>query len=397
MERDFASEKTKRLPRVGSRRTADLAAESRKKGVDVLKLAAAPALYLPPHLTDAVSKAAREKVSYAPSRGLPELRQAISQKLRAENGIEADPETEILVTNGGNHALTIAAMFALDPGDEVLVPSPCYFFNGFIELAGGVPVYVPMPEEEGFPLRADLLAKKVTGRTKAIILNTPVNPTGYVATERDLEEVAKLAEERDLLVISDESYEKMLYDGRRHVCIGSLPSMKERTITIHSFTKSYGMPGWRVGYTVAPPDATDHLLKLLEWMVLCCGYVGQRAAQAALTGPQDWVNAISKTFEAKRDEVFSGFSKIPGVSLVKPQGGPFVFPNISSLGLDSEQFARIAMTRYGIPADPGHYLGSDAHVRIPFGCEDGVLPELISRMKQCSEGIVRETEVRAHR
>ncbi len=188
MGRGFSSDRARSLVRVGSRSTADLAAEARKKGVDVLRVEAAPVLQLPPHVTEAASKAAREKLGYAPSRGLPELRKAISEKLRAENDIEANPDTEILVTNGGNHGLTLAIMSAIDPGDEVIVPSPCYFFSGFINLASGVPVYVPMPEKEGFPLRADIIEKKVTPRTKALIVNTPVNPTGHVAKRGELAE-----------------------------------------------------------------------------------------------------------------------------------------------------------------------------------------------------------------
>jgi aspartate/methionine/tyrosine aminotransferase len=395
MGREFSSDRARRLVRVGSRSTADLAAEARRKGVDVLKVEAAPVLQLPPHVTEAASKAAREKLGYAPSRGLPELRKAISEKLRAENDIEADPDTEILVTNGGNHGLTLAIMSAIDPGDEVIVPSPCYFFTGFINLAGGVPVYVPMPEEEGFPLRADLIEKKVTPRTKAMIVNTPVNPTGHVARRGELEGLARLAERHDLLVISDETYEKMLYDGKKHVSIGSIPGMRKRTITIQSCTKSYGMPAWRIGYAVAPADITGQLLKLLEWMVLCCNYVSQRAALAALTGPQDWVRNISKPFEERRDSVFSGFSKIRGISVVKPEGGPFLFPNISSLGLNPDEFSRYAIMRYGIPFDSGRNLGSDAHVRIPFGCEEGVVPELVSRMQKCTESLLRESQLKA--
>jgi aminotransferase len=390
MERGFPSERARRLVRVGSRSTADAAAEARRRGVNVLKVEAAPVLRLPAHVTEAASKAAREKVGYAPSRGLPELRKAIGEKLKSENDIKANPETEILVTNGGNHGLTLAIMTAIDPGDEVIVPSPCYFFSGFISLAGGVPVYVPMPEEEGFPLRADIVEKKVTPRTKALIVNTPVNPTGHVAKREELEGLARLAERHDLLVISDETYEKMLYDGRKHISIGSLPGMQKRTITIQSCTKSYGMPAWRTGYTVAPAGITQQLLKLLEWMVLSCNYVSQRALLAALTGPQDWVRNIYKPFEERRDAVFSGFSKIRGISVVRPEAGPFLLPNISSLGLNPDEFSRYAIMRYGIPFDSGRNLGSDAHVRIPFGCEEGVIPELVSRMRKCVESLIRE-------
>jgi aspartate/methionine/tyrosine aminotransferase len=389
MGRELSSDRARRLVRVGSRSTADLAAQARKNGVDVLKLEAAPVLPLPEHVTEAANKAARDRIGYAPSRGLPELRKALSEKLRAENDIETNPDTEIIITNGGNHGLTLAMMCAIDPGDEVIVPSPCYFFNGLINAAGGVAVYVGMPEEEGFPLRADLLEEEVTPRTKALIVNTPVNPTGHVARKEELEGLAKFAEKHDLLVISDETYEKMLYDGKKHISIASLPGMRKRTVTIQSYTKSFAMTAWRIGYMAAPPSITEQLLKMLEWTVLCCNYVSQKAALAALTGPQEWVRNITKTFEERRDLVFAGFSKIKEIKVGKPEAGPFLFPNVSSLGLDSMEFCRYALTRYGIPFDSGRFLGSDAHVRIPFGCEEGVLPELVSRMQKCTESLLQ--------
>jgi len=376
----FISKKVEDTPYVGSRAVKRRIQELEKKGVEVFRLSGAPIGLPPAHVLEAVKEAAEQNV-HPPSNGIPELREAIARKLNVENGIMVDPESEILVTNGAMHALYVTMTTFLNAREEVIIFSPSFFFNGIIKLVGGIPIYVPLGEETEFRFNFKELEKRVNSKTKIILLNTPVNPTGYVASMKELMEIAEIAKKYDLLVVSDESYEKLVYDGRKHCSIASLPRMKERTVTIQSFTKSYSMLAWRVGYIAANRNFINALRKTLEWMVLCCNYVAQKAATAALTGPQEWVKEITSEFQCRRDVFCKSLAAIKGVSYVLPKGGPFVFLNIKQLGMNPEKFSNYLLEDFGIPTVPGNVFQSNDHVRIAFGATDQMLKKVLGKLE----------------
>jgi len=383
MERGFIAQRAKSVDRAGSRLSGEWAAEEAKRGQRIFELRGGPVLPLPEHVLEAVHQASVENLS-APSEGLLALREAIADKLKRENQIAVSPDG-ILVTNGAMHALYIVLTSLLDPGDEVLLYSPTFFFYGIIELVGGVPVYAPLDEEEGFRFDISRLEERVSSRTKVVLVNTPVNPTGYVASLEDLQAIAAVAERHNLVVISDESHEKMVYSGQ-HQSICSLPEAAAWGVTIHSFTKSYALPQWRVGYIATGVSGLIQVFhKVLEWTVLTCNYVTQRAALAALTGPQEWIAQYNRYLSKARDILLSGVRALPGVTCIQPAGGPFLFPNISATGMDSTEYARYLLRELGVPATPGIFFQSDDHVRIPFGAPESELREIVHRLSEAKE------------
>jgi aminotransferase len=309
-----------------------------------------------------------------------ELRQAVSQKVKTENEIAADPESEIVITAGAIQALTVVMLALLDNGDEVVIPSPAFFFAGVVQLAGGRPVYAPMQEKTGFRLDVDVIERVLTPKTKVLILNSPVNPTGYVASRDDIEAIARLAEERKLIIVSDESYESLVYDGAVHHSIASIEYVKEKVITIQSFSKSYGLPGWRMGFIVAEKNLVEEFVKVLEYVSGFCNYVAQKVATAAIIGPQEWRQNFRHAYQNKRNLLANGFSEGGTLSFSVPKGGPFFFLNIVETGLNCEAFSEYLLGKFGIPVTPGSAFQSDRHVRLPFGADDAVLEELIFRM-----------------
>jgi len=351
----------------------------RSQGKDILNLFGSPYWSAPAHVLEAAERAAREN-QVAPSRGFPELRQAMADKLAGE-GISADPRTEILVTNGAMHALSLVFTTLLDPGSEVLMYRPSFFFFGLVELAGAVPVYADTRQENGWRWDAKALEAAISAKTKMIVLNTPTNPTGYVATEDDLRGVADVARRHDLVIVSDESYDNMVYEPSRHIRIASLPEAKDRTITICSFTKTFAMQPWRMGFVAAPADLTEYIQKVLEWSVLRCSHVAQRAAQAAIEGPQEWLLQIASRFQRSRDVMIQALDSGRGTRYVVPQGGPFLFLNVAELGLSGTEFSDWLLREFGVPTDPGSFFISDAHVRLPFGGSDDVVREAARRIR----------------
>ena len=272
------------MPPVGSRLLAAQVKAARRRGVDVLPLMPYAERPPSPEAVEAVVREIRLNRE-APSRGLPELSRVVAERVGAEIGQPVDPESDVLITNGSMQALNLVFRAILDPGDEVIIPAPCYFFGGCVEMAGGRPVHVPMDEAAGYAWDIDRIAGAVTPRTVAIVVNTPVNPTGVVLGEDTLRAIADLAERHDLLIVSDESYDTMVYDGRRHVSCASIGNAASRTALIRSFTKSYAMPAWRVGYIVGPPSVVDACTKAMEWEQLHGSHVAQAGAAAAMRNP----------------------------------------------------------------------------------------------------------------
>ncbi len=351
--------------RNGSRAMYDFADSLRRRGKPVIHLTGAPPGPPPAHVLEAAARAVYEN-GRAPSNGLLEFREAISVKLRRENGVVADAGTEVLVTHGGMQALHAAISVALEPGDEVIFVTPCFYFYGIAELLGAAPVYVPCAEAEGFQVDPDRIAAAVTARTRLLVLNTPVNPTGAVIPAEDLAALLDLARTRNFLIISDESYEKLVFDGRSHVSIGAFEARPEYVLTVHSFTKSYAMQGWRVGYVAAAAPLVAAMRKVLEYTTLSGNYVAQRAATAALTGPQGWVDEISRQVDANRQLVLRAFGEISSVSFVPPAGGPNVYLNVTALAPSCAEVAAWLLEEYGVLTVPGDAFKYPGYLRLSF-------------------------------
>ena len=343
-----------------------------------------PSFTTPDHIVEASIKAMKEGFThYAPIPGLLELREAISEKLIRENGIPIDGPEEVLVVSGTQEGMFLTAMAFLQTGDEALVLAPYYpaYFEE-TQIAGAKPVEVPLSEDNRYRIETEHLERYITPRTRMLWLNSPANPTGHVFSKRDLEAVATVAERNDLLVFADEIYEKLVYDGAEHVSIGSLPGMEERVITVNGFSKSYAMTGWRIGYLAGDKRLVDQMSKLHYYTVLCSSTIAQKAAVAALTGPQDCVREMVHEYDRRRSAVLQALREIDEISYVPPTGAFYVFPNISKRTRDDEGMARTLLTEYSVATVPGSGFGRTAagHLRISYS----ELP-----MKEISEGLAR--------
>jgi aminotransferase len=347
-----------------------------------------PDLPAPPHVLAAAQEAiAKGLTRYTPVRGLLELRRAIADKLRRDNGIAADAETDIVVTTGTQEAVFLTFYALLDPGDEVLLPDPYYnAYAPMIRYVEGVLAPVPTRPEQGFRLDPDEVERRITPRTRAIMVVTPNNPSGAVYEPEALERVARIAERRGLFVISDELYEALIYRGRPF-SIAALPGIRDRTITINGFSKTYSMTGWRVGYLTASADVVGQMLTLRHALTICAPSVSQHAAIAALRGPQDCLAERLAVFAARRAFVLDRLETL-GIPCVPPDGAFYVLVDIRASGMTSEQFALALLEREDVFLYPGSYFGREAEgfVRISLVLPEDVLGEGLSRMRRVIGG-----------
>ena len=345
----------------------------------------------PEHIKDAVIEALRAgKVHYSDIRGEAPLRAALSRKLLDVNRIMAGPE-EILVTNGLTHASYLAFMAALDPGDEVILLDPYYPQHlNKIELAGGIPVIAPLDREDNFSIRADLIESKITARTRMIVLVNPANPTGRVYSRRELEGLASLAVRHDLLVVSDEVYEQVIYDGREHISIATLPGMLDRTISLFAFTKAYAMDGWRLGYLTAPAAMIPAMLKISMNDVTHVNTFIQYGALAAVSGPTEPLNSMVADDRRKRDLVVRRVREMRGVTCAVPEGTIYAFANVEGTERDSTEIATGLLEEALVVVEDGAFYGAvgRGHLRICFGSQPyETLSEAMDRMTAYFESL----------
>jgi aspartate aminotransferase len=338
----------------------------------------------PQHIKDATIAALQEgKVHYSDIRGEPAFRAALAAKLATINGIVAAPE-DILVCNGLTHASYLAFMAALDPGDEVILLDPYYPQHlNKIELAGGVPVGAPLDRERNFAISAALIERHITQRTRMIVLVNPSNPTGRVYTRAELGELASVAVKHDLLVVSDEVYDQVVYDGHRHVSIATLPGMAERTISLFAFTKAYAMDGWRLGYLTAPSHMIPAMLKISMNDATHVNTFIQYGGIAALTAPADALNEMTRDDQQKRDMVVRALNAMPGVACALPEGTIYAFANIEATGRDSTWIATALLEKAEVVVEDGAFYGPSGrgHLRICFGSQSrDRLEEALERM-----------------
>ncbi|MHB8646295.1 MAG: pyridoxal phosphate-dependent aminotransferase [Thermomicrobiales bacterium] len=344
-----------------------------------------PDFATPAHIVAAAKEAMREGRCdhYTPPAGLIELRQAIAAKLARENGIIADPETEITITTGGQEGLYAIVQALLDPGDEILVPDPRYrSYDAAIGRAGGLIVPVPTRQEDDFDLRPEEIARRITPRTKAILLVTPGNPTAGVIAPAHLRAIAALAIENDLVVISDEIYERFVFDGAEHFSIGSLPQMRGRTITLNGFSKTYAMTGWRLGYAVAPPALTQAIRALKQAISIAAPTISQWAGVAALNGSQECVAQFRATYDERRRVLMPALDTL-GFTYGYPYGAFYIFANIATTGMPAFTLARALLEEARVLIFPGTGFGpawSD-YLRFSFLQPTPILREAVRRVE----------------
>lgn len=345
----------------------------------------------PAHIKEAAKKALDEgHTHYTHTAGLPELREAIAEKLMKENNIKADPETEITVTVGGFAAIFSTIQAVINPGDEVIIPEPAWpSSRGFVKLAGGTPVPLQLKPPK-YSLNIDLLKEKITENTKMVIINNPNNPTGAVYGLQELEALASLAKKYDFLVLADEVYEKIVFDDVHHFSIASLAGMRERTITVNSFSKTYAMTGWRVGCVVANEQITAGLRRIHSYAVSCVSPTFQKAAFAALTAPQDCVQQMVEEYKERRDIAVEALNNISGFQCARPEGTFYLFPDIQGLGLSSAELAELMLRKARVATIPGSAFGrsGEGHLRMSIAVSRNNLLEAIKRIedfvKSCS-------------
>ena len=363
---------------------SDRARQMKAAGREVIDLGGGdPDFPTPPHIVAAAADAMEAgDTHYVASAGIPELRAAIVRKLGRENGLAYSAD-EIIVTPGGKPAIFAAMMTLVGPGDEVLILDPGWVsYAPEVIIAGGTPVGVPLSADDNYAIIEERIRPHITPRTRALILCTPNNPTGRVATEAELATIARLAREHDFYVFSDEIYEKLVYDGAVHRSIAALPGMWERTLTLNGFSKAYAMTGWRLGFLAAPRPIIEQILKIHSHSVTCATSFGQRGAIAALDGPQEIIAQMVAAYDRRRHLVADGLNAIPGVRCALPQGAFYALPDIRGTGLTSAECAELLIAEGGVAVTPGNAFGEagEGFVRLSFATSDEELTRAVARM-----------------
>ena len=344
----------------------------------------------PQHIREAAKLALDDGYTrYPPARGFFDLRQAIAEKLRKKNNIHSDPDTNIFVAVGAMQVIFNAILHLIEPGEEVMVIDPGYDYYSQIGLFGGLPVRIPAREENGFKVDPVDVEKAVTPKTKMMIINTPANPTGALLDKEILAALAEISQHHGVLVLADEPYEDIVFNGNRHQSIAAIDGMQELTISAFTLSKTYAMTGWRVGYAVAPKSVIDEMEKLMEHMVSGVTAMAQRAAIAAITGPQTCVQEMLEAYERRRRIVYEGLNAIEGISCLMPQSTFYAFPNIKNLGMSSWELAKFLVKEHKVAVVPGSIFGrnGEGYLRLSFAASSEQLTEGLSRLKAGVEQI----------
>ena len=343
-----------------------------------------PDFLTPPNIVEAAKKALDEgKMKYAPNAGLLELREAVSRDLFRTHGVHYDPEREIVITPSGMDTLRLAAMAVLDDGDEMIVNDPCWANHpNHSKIAHGKPVMVPVHEKDNFFYNLEELEAYITPRTKAILLNTPNNPTGAVMSEEELFRFCDFCKKHDLLVISDEVYYNIIFDGLKFCSPAMVEGMKERVVISQSFSKTYAMTGWRLAFAAGPADIIEAMGRLNENSISCVNTFVQWAGIEALEGTREYIDAMVAKFQERRDLVYEQVNAIDGLSCAKPRGAFYAFVNIQGTGLSSEEFATRLLTEKHVGLVPGTGFGAsgEGFVRISYATSAENIREGIRRI-----------------
>lgn len=393
-KRDFLSNRVRDIAFSNIRKVFEEAKQLEKEGARIVHMEIGrPDFDTPANIKAAAYKALEDgHVHYSSNHGIAELRHAISDKLKRENNITVDPETEVVVTIGCKEAILDTFLAFLNPQDEVLIPEPSWLeYTRVVKFLGSSPVTVPLRAENNFELDPDDVAARITENTKMLVLCSPHNPTGAVLNEETMQALAQLCIENDLLVVSDEIYEKMLYDGAQHISIGSLPGMAERTITINGFSKAYAMDGWRIGYAAGPKPLIQSILKVHQYNTTCATTFAQYGAVEAYRGPQTAVDEMVEEFDRRRKYLVSQLNDIPGVSCVVPRGSFYTFPSFHGYGMNSQEIATFLLREAHIACVPGHAFGDvgEGFVRMAYSTDFESIQIGVERMRKVLAGLQR--------
>ena len=368
---------------------AEKAREMERKGRKVYRLdIGEPNFDTPTHIKEAAVKAIREGFThYTSSRGILELREAISEDLKTR-GIDADPKDEILVTPGAKHAIYCACLSTLDPGDEVLVLSPTWPTHfQCIEIAEARAIEVPCGED--YSLNEEELKARITGKTRMILTGSPNNPTGGVLNEEEVKAIVDIADDHDLLILSDEIYDRLVYGDFKPLSPASLEDGRDRTIVVNGFSKTYAMTGWRLGYAYANGEIIEAMARIQQSTTTCPVSFVQKAGVAALRGPQDQVEKMVEEYDRRRRFIFEKLSEIEKIRCVMPQGAFYIFPDISSLNMSSSEFCLRLLEEAGVSTTPGSIFGEcgEGYVRVSYASDIQTISEGIKRIKEFIKSI----------
>lgn len=382
---------------------ADLVRDMEHEGKRVIKLQTGdPDFATPPVVIEAAYRAMRDGFThYNASRGLPQLRDAIADKLNRENGFQADPATEILVTHGAIHAIFITMQTILKPGDEVILIEPFYpSYASATRLAGGVPVTVETDPRQGFALDIDRIRSKISPRTRLVVINSPSNPTGVVLGQGEIESVVELACEHGIFVLHDEVYEKLIYEGE-HISVAAFPEARELSIVINSLSKTFAMTGWRVGYVVAHPDIIAQMLKVLQFSATNIAPFIQVAAVTALTTSElsGFIETMRETYDRRRQAALTLVAQTEGLEALRPRGAFYLMLDVSQFCQDSTDFSHRLLERANVAVVPGVAFGrsSEGWLRLTFAADQETLIEGIDRIGRfASSEYVESVDRRVH-
>ncbi|MHA1604328.1 MAG: pyridoxal phosphate-dependent aminotransferase [Candidatus Freyarchaeota archaeon] len=378
------SKRMEKIPPSGTIRMLERAKELEQRGQKVIHLEVGePDFDTPRHIKDAAVKALNDGfVKYTSSKGIPELREAIAMDVERRTGAHVQPN-EIIVTPGGKHAILCAVLTLIDPGDEVLIPVPVWpTYKAIVKMAEGIPKEVLFGED--YSVNEEGLKEAITPRTKAIFLNSPNNPTGGALTGEEVKTIADMVMDSGLYVFSDEMYDSLTYDGFMNTSLLSFEEIRDQTVYIHGFSKTYAMTGWRLGYVVAPPEVVDAMSRIQQNSTTCAASFVQKAAVEALRGPQDCVEEMRKQYDERRKAIVKALNDIDGVTCRMPKGAFYVFPNISEYTNDSFEVAEQLLESKGVCLTPGKVFGSngEGHLRISYAASLENILEGVKRLKE---------------
>jgi aminotransferase len=336
-----------------------------------------------PILEAGIRSLQKGETHYTSNAGRMDLRQALSNYLQAQYGVRYNPSSEIMITVGVSEALYLAMTGLLNPGDEIIIPTPCFVsYQAEAQLAGGIPVEIPTYVEDGFMVRPELVEAAINKRTKAILIAYPNNPTGAVASREVLEELGQIAQKHDLIVVSDELYDQLIY-GVSHVCFASLPGMWERTILLGGFSKNYAMTGWRIGYAAAPAEILKGLLRIHQYTIMSSPTVAQAAALEALENGNQHVELMRAEYDRRRKLIVPGLNQL-GLPTFEPHGAFYAFPSIANSGMDGETFAGKLLEEERVAVVPGSAFGAsgEGYVRCSYATAYEKIEQALERMQR---------------
>ncbi len=382
---DFVASRVRDLAPSPTLAVSDKARALKAQGIDVVDLGGGdPDFITPEHIRQAAADSMNAgNTHYVASAGIPALRQAIAKKLRDDNGIDVDPNGGVVVTPGGKHSLFEAMLALVNPGDDVLVLEPAWVsYVPMVELAGGRPVGVQLSPDDNWKVTRDRLEAAATPAARILVINSPNNPTGRVLDESELSAIAEFAQAHDLLVFTDEMYEKIIYDGNKHISLATLPGMADRTLTFNGFSKAYAMTGWRLGYVAGPKPFISELEKIHSHSVTCATSFVQSAGVVALEGPQEFIGEMVTAWDRRRRAVTDGLNAVKGVRVPLVDGAFYAFADIRETGKSSTEVAEIILQEGHVALVPGVAFGDagEGHLRLSFATSDELLEKAVTRI-----------------